>query len=260
MAQFERLTGLIGVSTLTLITLAGTMAMPAHSSARTLDILGIPLGVTPSEFEKRVKALDGRFVIRRTDAQLQVPDSIHVSSVMAREASKQFAWIDDQIFADFPAPPNKNVAQRIARSKKYEPGKEPTLDNVERALFEKYGRPGHTVPSFVGRPTMYVWTFDPAGNPTQAAERLKEKCTMVGAIGPVSAYNLPLPQECGVVVVAGVTVQSQNKALVYEVQTTLTDYAAISRASAASAQYVADHHAQQQRAQIRNAGGNKPSF
>lgn len=162
------------------------------------DIQGIHLGMTPDVALAKIKTLYGSaggvqgrinpIAVMYTNA----PDPKWVGYVAASIdpcRSPQTSCADN-FTANFSGPPDKGVLVGMERTLLFSMGKQPTVESIKTALFQKYGpNPVMTAPN------VYYWVTNEAGGPLTPAPPIKTLdcgATLMAPAQNIKAYTANL--------------------------------------------------------------------
>ena len=163
------------------------------------DIQGIHIGMTPDVAMPKIKALYGS--VGKIQGRINpiavmytvAPDPKWVGYVAASidPCTSPQTSCSDTFTANFSGPPDKGVLVGMERILLFSMGKQPTVESIKTALFQKYGpNPIMTAPN------VYYWVTNETGGPLTPAPPVKTlDCGGVGLLAPaqnIKAYTANL--------------------------------------------------------------------
>ena len=250
-------------------------------SAKMPDILGIHLGMTQDVAVPMIKALypgpglaqPGATIVTAQYSSTPAPKWIgYVTAIPANScASPGSCYSNEQMNATFSGPPNKGVLVGLEHIMSFQTGKNPTVDSIKAALFQKYG----ANPIVIGS-SIYYWISNEQGGPLTPAPPVKSQDCGAVLLAPrqsILAYTsfpplkpgdlVPwLNMRChslGVYVKAVISAQTGSPlALTLDVR--ITDTAEDMRDALAGEAYIEQTNAANQQKLQKQTQGNVPTL
>ena len=162
---------------------SGATSVPGSLTWDKLDIVGLKIGISPDEYRQRLMRNDLPLEIQTFEAELiDVPNTKYTSHIVG--VSKKLdpsAGVLEILSASFAPVPSKPVAGVIGRMRSYPEAQQPTMQNVQEALIEKYGPPSYKRNVENMGFESWAWVFDRNGKQI-ASPGLSEECRMIESL------------------------------------------------------------------------------
>ncbi len=168
------------------------LSYAAGLAQASLDVVGISLGMTPSEVSKEIqgyaKEQNMRPLIRSinlsardpaTQRTVALPNGKFVAQYSVGEARQDASGPDgkDELSVNFTPTPGKERVAAIYRRIGFNPSTAPSNSNLFNDLKKKYGTPSYETPASQGAyKSTLIWAFDGSGNLMKNFD--PKKCTV----------------------------------------------------------------------------------
>ncbi len=223
--------------------IACSPAVVAAAEQRSVDILGMKLGMTPAEIKAALQASDLQFQTREIKHTLKdLPNAPFVGSVHAIRHGADVR--SDEIRVDFPPPPHEPRAVLITRLVQYPINAGPLTRDVAAALEDKYGADRWIDDRYANAASLRLaWIDTPAG------VRILDKSTKCSKAhwsprtteGHAFFNSIQFVDGCGLTIVAnfrGGDPGTPAAPMVSGMWTTIVDYASLQQQIAQTQAYV----------------------
>ena len=206
---------------LTVAIAAGSATARAQSTAPSLDVVGIKLGMPVKTAVATMKAANPRVNVQEDTFQLEGFDQVVLSSIVAAAPGEGGKDVERFELA-FTMPPSPQVVWGVRRTYSYALQNVPAFDLTVAALRKKYGQENIPFnPDPRARTKIMVWVLDAQGRPLAPtpAHALYMTCDapLANAFGAVGLRNelsgLRMPAECDSVVIVTASFQVSDNAV-----------------------------------------------
>lgn len=162
------------------------------------DILGIQIGMSPSEIRPLVKGrptlksyqeYKGRLAYRGVRGETKaVPNSEYIAGIHGWSRAPGVSAATDALLVTFSAEGGKERAIAVSRVQHFPSNETPTLRSYEEGLNAKFGPPNFRKPGgtgATGTEVILFWYFDSRGTVSPRKDlKFQSQCSVIGVIAP----------------------------------------------------------------------------